>query len=284
MAKKLKSVAITITVEGDEKKLFTLYLEKDGTVTIPMSTGEYFSNNKAENTDSNKVLQSRYSIHPSPKSPTGVTTIKYKWRTAKEEKKDNEEVNYTQCVKAKQGYGHVYAKLCNNFAKPRYSLKEKEKYDEVINIGLFNVKEGSLGYGLFVSSLEETSLSGNGYVNITTFVLGVFRITLAWGFVPLIPYTFARYAHGMKSPIKGLTNPNLSADDCVKYLITVMSWLLQITARQIADEHPDMIDVLKWTTLNPPLFKDLKTYREWLTHAITYKSFPMPPKIPLAWK
>lgn len=111
-----------VRIDGSLRILFTILEKPDGELIIPMKTGE-----RAENSLGPRLLEQRYSVHPSPQSPE-FTTIKQTVNT--DDGKTETSVILTDAVKLKTGFAIVFSRRVQDLTPERYAIQSTNRKNE----------------------------------------------------------------------------------------------------------------------------------------------------------
>jgi hypothetical protein len=107
------------------------------------------------------VLQDRYSIHPSPKSPT-YTTLKSTFELANGLKRTS--VALTDAVKEKNGFAHLFSHRSSDLQAPLYDVPTDDI--DTIELGDFDNSQYALIVGAFIGHPASVfEASGNEIIN-----------------------------------------------------------------------------------------------------------------------
>lgn len=117
---------LTVKSNGLERRLIKLWAEKNGDVYIRLFSGDF------ADMPENKILEHRYSIHPSFKS-LDKNLIKKTIRAEKQVKVES--VAYTKAIKSKIGFSPIVTIAYSNLSAETYNLPENT-LSEILNENL----------------------------------------------------------------------------------------------------------------------------------------------------
>ena len=179
------TVRFTIDVNGQPRTLFSV-VERRNDVTLVLKSAhfnarhgsavflEYFPSNT-----SSKIIENRYSIHPSPSSDS-INVIKHTMVLANGDRIHNR--NYTQVIKKKERFTLVYCRQCGNIALPRYAAQGKFTN---VSLGSFEPQYFTLMYGVFVGA-SDAEFAGQyeaRILNVLQHKFDKIRIVVFWTFM-----------------------------------------------------------------------------------------------------
>jgi hypothetical protein len=111
-----------VRIGGSLRILFTVLEKANGELIIPTKTGE-----RAENNLGPRLLEQRYSVHPSPQS-SEFTTIKQTVNT--DDGKTETSVILTDAVKLKTGFAIVFVRRVQDLTPERYAIQSTNRKNE----------------------------------------------------------------------------------------------------------------------------------------------------------
>ena len=134
------------------------------------------------------VLQDRYSVHPSPKSPN-YTTLKSTVELADGRKRTS--VALTDAVKLRRGFAHLFTHRSSDLEAPIYDLP----VDNIGTIGLgdFDPNQQTLITGVFIGhpDSEFPTAPANALVNSFNSTHFKFVICHHWLDIPALPFAWS---------------------------------------------------------------------------------------------
>ncbi|RAX40751.1 hypothetical protein [Rhizobium tropici] len=153
----------------EEKKKGDVYIRLKSGVQIGMPPNEIL------------IHQDRYSIHPSPISPT-YTTVK-KTFELKDETKITQSA-LTNAVKRKTGFAHIFTHRYSDLSAPLYDVQADCR--DVIELGDFDASKMALVVGLFVGHPDLIFPANSPTVGVDTFTSSKFRFVVCstWLTIP----------------------------------------------------------------------------------------------------
>jgi hypothetical protein len=132
-----------VRVGGLPRMQFSILEKQNGELLVPSRTAE-----RAESNLGPRILEQRYSIHPSPQSAE-FTTIKQTINT--EDGKTETSAILTDAVKLKTGFAVVFVRRVQDLTPERYALRDtKKKHERTVFLADLDPKQHTMFFGLFV--------------------------------------------------------------------------------------------------------------------------------------
>lgn len=181
-----------VRVDGGFRTLFTIIEKPSGELIIPIKGAERFGSDWSSG---KKVLEQRYSIHPSPKSAE-FNVLKQTINL--EGGKSISTVALTDAVKAKRGFSILFARRCQTFAgSPPEAINPKQ---QTYALAEFDSSMFNLMHAIFVGSpeLEFDARDENIIINSLTF--RKFKIVLMASLYALPAHHTTEMLHALTLP------------------------------------------------------------------------------------
>lgn len=179
-------VIFCVTVNGVPKTLFTIYEQPDGELTLSNESAENYTTGTV-----GKILEQRYSIHLSPKSPD-FNVIKQTFVTEHEE---ITAVALTDAFKKNTGFALVYSRLCPDLSLERYTSDTDAPQ---VVLGAYDPSAETFVYGVFVGNAGiALPREGAGTVSVIEHDFSRFRVIVAAEPVPMSSYHNGFLAHNL---------------------------------------------------------------------------------------
>ncbi len=184
---------VCISIDGIEKKLFSLKVGKGGEIIIGINSGSKFQYSGLnsdidfsigdEALDGSKITGHHYSIHPSNKSPLDLTTINY---TMGFEGKENIKLYSEYLGLRSGGAAELYYHSASRKASDKYNIRKKKEITEAITIANVNPRKQQFFYGVLVGRQAASKIiMGSTKYSFKRFNVGEFSIFVVWCFLNL---------------------------------------------------------------------------------------------------
>jgi hypothetical protein len=251
-------------MDGSLRILFTILEKPNGELIIPMKTGE-----RAETNLGPRLLEQRYSIHPSPQSRE-FTTIKQTVNT--DDGKTETSVILTDAVKLKTGFAIVFVRRVQDLMPERYVIQSPNRKNEQTRV-LADLDPilHTLFIGVFLGHPDTPFDASHDDVVVSHFPFKEFKvIILSTGKLIPVHYT-TDYAHAVTFPPETLPDVNSQAilrthmqgktpDICIRQflnsvrMLEKMLWqkgLLEVTEPHLVKFIKEKISELDNFTMEP---------------------------------
>jgi hypothetical protein len=179
-------VVFCVTVKDTPKTLFTIYEQPDEELILAIKFAENYTTGIG-----GKILEQRYSIHLSPKSPD-FNAIKQTFVTEHEE---ITAVALTDAFKKQTGFAPVYSRLCPNLSLDRYTSDTDAPQ---VVLGAHDPIVETFVYGVFIGN-PGVSLAreGAGTVSVIEHDFSRFRVIVLADPIPMSSYHNGFLAHNL---------------------------------------------------------------------------------------
>jgi hypothetical protein len=174
------------------------------------------------NTPPSKVIEHRYSIHPSRESKENINVIKQ--TQVLETGKTNISRHYTKAIKSGDAFAYIFSRRCGVLFDP--ALIPSGKFQD-ISLGPLDHSRYTLIYGLMVGApnkLFNPSKNHPAEINIKQQEFINVGITIVWTFLGLATHPSFMTAHHETEPPAGEREKKLmdglSPDECVSRFTT----------------------------------------------------------------
>jgi hypothetical protein len=235
---KIHIVAVT---NGQKRKLFSLNLSIDNSITIGIRSAKEFKYAHGRHAlgvpedDNLEIQQQYYSVHPSEASECDITTIKHTLQVRGGARSHT----YSEHLDLDQGIlAPIYFHLTTDRLTGDYKLKSKIA-DGVVSLTHFDPKIRTLMYGIFVSRNEKPcSIYGSSSYKVKKIKMGLFTFHIIFCFLNICSNPFGYLLHASNRGVKtGLDNYNFDIGRRVGYSGSEARKLAQKSFMQLVDEH-----------------------------------------------
>jgi hypothetical protein len=179
-------VSFCVTIEGVPKTLFTIYEQPDEELVLAIKFAENYTTGTG-----GKILEQRYSIHLSPKSPD-FNVIKQTLAIEHEEEPLTS-VALTDAFKKKTGFAPVYSRLCPNLSLDKYTSDSDAPH---VILGSYDPGTETFVHGVFVGNAGVSfPKEGAGTVSVIEHDFSRFRVIVVADPIPMSSHHHGFLAH-----------------------------------------------------------------------------------------
>jgi hypothetical protein len=245
----------TVDLEGQPRALFSVNEKRDETTLglkspfINARSGRGNSSLEIPLTDQSQVIEQRYSIHPSRKSPkinvikqTMVRADGRRWFVR----------HYTQAIKKRERFAFLFCRRCGLLNRPEYLVSGK--FDN-ISLGSFDLSYFTLIYAVIVGARDTVFLPAKNVdgVNVIQRPFNNLRIVVLWTFLNIPSQPRLMTAHSATAPPEdaAAAEAHYSAEghtshDCTIYFMRhcidlkddlIKSLETELSAEDLAETH-----------------------------------------------
>lgn len=260
----LRKTRYVVRVGGSLRILFTVLEKQNGELIIPTRTGE-----RAESDLGPRILEQRYSVHPSPRSAE-FTTIKQTINT--DDGKTETSVILTDAVKLKAGFAIIFVRRVQDLTPDRYTIQSgNKKHEQTYVLADLDPVLHTLFFGILVGHRDTPFDISNDDVVVSHFPFREFKVIIL-STAKLIPVHFStEYAHAVTFPPETFSDiksqailrshmQGKSPDICVRQFLNTVRmlesrlWekaLLEVTEPQLIEFVQEKIKALDGFTMEP---------------------------------
>ncbi|WP_342361423.1 hypothetical protein [Terrarubrum flagellatum] len=174
---------MNVSTNGIVRNLFNIEERAAGDVYLRLKSGTQVGIPP----DAKRVIEDRYSVHVSPRSPT-YTTFKHTLRI--EGAPERVSTALSDAVKARNGFAHIFTHRTSDLAAPVYDLRQDNAIS--INLGDFSPDHHAMIIGVFVGHPDSVfdAKPETALVNeiVTTHFKFVFLRT--WTLIGALPFSW----------------------------------------------------------------------------------------------
>jgi hypothetical protein len=182
-----------VRINGSLRILFTILEKPNGELIIPMKTGE-----RAESKFGPRLLEQRYSVHPSPQS-LEFTTIKQTVNT--DDGKTETSVILTDAAKLKTGFAIVFVRRIQDLTPERYEIKSaNRKAERTYVVADLDPALHTLFIGVFIGHPDTPFHASNDGIVVSHFPFKEFKVIIL-STARIMPVHYSTdYAHAVTFP------------------------------------------------------------------------------------
>lgn len=187
------SIKVTVQVEGQRKRLFTLRERSNGDLHISLHHAAHIRGmGEVISMEEPKILHQHYSVHRSVNSANDINLIKHTIKLS-----NGEEITtpiYTRAIKQTGRYASLYTSRSTSLRAESYNLRDKEG----ISLGSFDPTQATLFHMLVVSGRSKTDqLKDQFDLSVATWNFSYFNVTALWSFAILPAWDAGAKIHNM---------------------------------------------------------------------------------------
>jgi hypothetical protein len=197
----LTRTRFAVRIGGKSRILFSILEKPNGELIVPSKTAE-----KADNSDGPRLLEQRYSIHPSPKS-SEFTMVKQTLNTV--DGKTEDSVVLTDAVKLKTGFSIIFVRRVQSLSSDRYVIEATKKQDErTVVLADFDESLNSFFFGVFLGHPDTPfDIPSDDRVVVNHFYFKKFKIILLATVMQIPSHYTTDYSHAVTFRPQSVSDP-----------------------------------------------------------------------------
>jgi hypothetical protein len=219
-------IRFTAKTQNGQRALLGASIQPKGDLILAMYPAlTYVPSGKQPSPNDPEIIEQRYSIHPSKQSKEGVNVIKQTLTLSAGPPIITH--NFTKAIKNKDRYVHIFSRRCGALLSTRFDLtKNRGQYVELMQ---FDTSKGTLCVSVFAGSSELIFRRKDPQCSIFQKILGEFRLTIMWSFMPFPSHHTGSRLHSMTF------DPNLPSHSHIKANLEAI--MLGYDERECLDCH-----------------------------------------------
>jgi hypothetical protein len=189
----LSKTRFVVRIADSPRILFSILEKPNGELIVPIRTAERFTDGTGP-----RLLEQRYSIHPSPGSPD-FTTIKQTINV--HEGKSVTSVILTDAIKKRSGFSLIFVRRVQNLTPDRYAIKLPLKTNErAFVLADLDPDLHTLFFGLFIGHPDSTFDASAADVFVAQFPFKECKIVILMSAFLMPAHYTSEFAHAVTLP------------------------------------------------------------------------------------